>query len=194
MQNVDYYKNVERSEFISLPVQLQRGLFRAFPAENKIALWHGKLTEIMKDQNLSDAEKNELKTLIEQVRPYHYSTGKGKKEFEIFIAQWEQKMYDEYDWTGEKIFFYASTWMTREEYESNFIEHSLNDMKKSTSSTGKLGTIGIDLGGTKPDCDCRSTAYCYLFTEERKCTDAKCISVTDCGIMGWSDCDGVCGW
>lgn len=116
--NAEYYSKASRSEFVKLPYEKQLALYNEFSGEKIVSLWQYKAKAIENDASLSDAEKSELKKLFDFVRPCHFDTGDGKAEFNAFASGWADRMRKEYGWDEEKLFIYASSWLTSDEIKA----------------------------------------------------------------------------
>ena len=179
--NVQNYSNASRNEIVVLPISRQKAMFRALSGEQKVNLWHGKLSYIFDDDRLSTEEKEELKTLISYLQPHHYNTKKGLREIQQYYLDWENNMRIVYNWDDSKLFLYTYTWMTDTELKKAIINDGIYSLRTSTRSEEIT------------DCECRYDSECNYDPDGDICNSSiPCELKSGCGGLGAFNCDGMC--
>ena len=179
--NVDYYNFAGREELAELPMSRARAIYVGLSPERKVQLWQDKL-QLVRDMNiLTNEEFGEYSKLFHFLKPEHYETAAGRREFNNFADKWQKKMKEQYGWDDEKIFLLSHLWMTEQEfYESIMYDNIL--VKSSPIVTDK-----------PVNCECLYSVYCRTSGTGSICaTYPTCRIVSGCGIAGNSNCNGTC--
>ena len=182
--NICEYYDADRAKIVKLPLERQQAVARGIPKDRKVALWRTKLQYIMEDNRLTVAEKHALQQLYQFVEVKYYKTKQGLEQLRKFANAWEQKMYAEYGWDEQKLFFYACTWMTEDEMMQSVIQDGVMSLRTSTRSENNL-----------PACTCRYDSFCNRYGKKCKDSPQNCNydSFDDnCGLIGGFPCDGIC--
>ena len=186
LENVDHYEYTNRSTIVEMPLSRARAILRGLSVERKMSLWQEKY-ELVKEKGLLSKEELEAyKQLIQRNTKATYTDIKVKKSFLQYAEQWSANMKSSYGWNDEKLFFYTETWMLEEEYYISL----LRDLAKQ----GRGVEEGDGDSSTEPDlkdCNCLYDMGCpglgYNCDKSKRCK-----YVDDCGLLGHSNCKGLC--
>lgn len=183
--NIATYQAADRSKIVSLPYDRQMAVFRGLSSEKKVSLWMDKLNIIMKDEKLSSAEKDAIKSAILFLSPEHYETASGKRAFDKFAEEWKKQMISDFHWSEDKFFWYTETWMSEDEFKEAIIAYGMNTLRMSTRSEPEEQL---------EDCFCETDAACSFGMGYYRCnTSGKCKPKPyGCGLLGTKSCTGKC--
>jgi hypothetical protein len=176
------YANISRPEFSQFSFEQQIGLYRSFKGKQKIKLWNEKLNYLLTTQNLSEDEKAYLLKLFSFVKPFHFDDPKGKIEFKKFASEWEKDVRSKLGWGDKKVFLYTNILLTIEEFETGLKKREL-EKAKSVSNLKSPASV------KPPDCGCYYSISCGY---AQVCVDGSCNKTDGCGILGTSNCTGLC--
>lgn len=171
---------------IDLPLNKARAIYRGLPNERKATLWQIKINDYVIDKGLHGEEKSAYCELL-QIIPLLYGSNTIQKEAYVIIEDWEKMMREKYGWMDEDIFWSSCTWMTKNEYE----KAQVLQYRYYGRSTKSPGGPGISSDDEMIECECIWNIGCGGgMTCERK--PDPCEHIQDCGILGSSNCKGVC--
>lgn len=116
--NIDHYATAPRSEIAALSAGRQRAINVGLPAERKELLWREKLADILREPDLSDAEKQEIEKLYNKFIPLFYEGPDAAEAQESEVLKWMDMMKTKFDWTDNQIYYYTFTWLTKAELDA----------------------------------------------------------------------------
>ena len=128
-ENLTYYLEAPRSEFVKLNFEQQRSLYLLFSPEQKADLWKYKWKDIRKSDLLSSAEKKELKALYSLVSPHVFDETDTEANA-VFKAESDRimkTMSEKFGWNDQKVFAYLECWMTEEEIRAYCRQYDLSE-------------------------------------------------------------------
>ena len=128
-ENIDYYLEAPRSEFVKLKFEQQRSLYNLFSPEQKADLWKCKWKDIRKSDLLSSAEKKELKKFYSLVSPRVFDEADAGTNA-MFQAESEMVMAimsEKFGWDDQKVFTYLVCWMTEAEIRAYCTQYNLSE-------------------------------------------------------------------
>ena len=183
--------DISREQLVTLPIAYQRAILNSFSNEKKASLWIEKLDLVLL-QNISDDYRAKIVELRNFVNPEIYNHEmyeKPEDNVTNFIVNWEQNVLNRLEFDTVVFSINFCTLMTFDEYE--YFVNNYDGIDYSWLEGG-VDIIRLPLGqGT---CTCRYDFYCSVFMNV-ECEDGKnnCSPSWDCGVMGSSKCDGMCG-
>ena len=130
-ENIDYYLEAPRSEFVKLKFEQQRSLYNLFSPEQKADLWKckWKWKDIRKSDLLSSAEKKELKAFYRLVSPRVFDATDADM-YAMFQTESERVMAimsEKFGWDDQKVFTYLVCWMTEAEIRTYCRQYNLSE-------------------------------------------------------------------
>jgi len=182
-QNKDAYAEISRTQLATFDIEKQQGLFRSFAPKQRSRIFHEKYDYLMGLDDLSAQEKEQLAKLYQLVTPEIYTTEINKKAFNEFAAVWVEETKQLLGWGDTEIFLYTHTWLTLEE-----VKKRIETLKTST----KFRTDDDPPHGDVPNCMCYYSVYCIFSAKGFECVDGNCNVVDGCGVVGTSNCTGLC--
>ena len=160
-----------------LTMDKQKALMRGFSGTHKVKLWNAKYRTLLDEVDFTNEEKQHLQKLFMFLKPKHYDTKEGFAELQNFVRKWQKDAEKNLNWSEKEFFLYTSTLYTIDE-----INAYLTEIKEKNMGGGD-------------DCECIYSIYCvfakgssYAYCD----TDAICSAIAECGIVGTSNCKGIC--
>jgi len=183
---------ISREQIATLPVAYQRAILNSLTKEKRASLWVEKLNLVLSSEAISDDYRNKIAQLRDFIHPDIYNRGVDEKPEEYvtsFINSWEQDVLGEMESDTAVFSINFCTLMTFDEFE-----YFLNNAESIDYSwlDGAEDIVLLPQGsGT---CTCRYDFYCSVFMNI-ECEDGKngCTPSYECGVLGSSKCDGMCG-
>jgi len=178
-QHKAMYANIPRSQLASFDRDKQSGLFVSFTPQQKARIYQEKYDYLMGLEILSQKEKEQLTKLFQLVTPEIYQNEANRTKFNILANEWEKETKELLGWSDSEIFLHTHTWLTLEEIEDVI-----------TRNMSYMGEVAF---GRKPNCTCLYDTYCwFLSLGTETCAYGNCEEVLECGIVGNSNCKGLC--
>ena len=166
--NLSGNQTISRDSLIRLEKDIQFAVWRSMTTENKKRIFDEKIEKVMADEPLTTLESDFLLT----IRNYYQVDMYENPDTTLFNS-WEQYAIDTLGWTMNRITAYVGMWATLEEINREL-------------EPGQLPN-----GSTDPDCHCRYDIACSW--AYGGCVDTKtCQIKRGCGLLGTSDCKGLC--
>lgn len=185
-KNISHFTKSDRNELTNLPLNKARAIYRGLTNEHKASLWQLKVEDYIKTEGLIGDEKNSYSQLL-QIIPQLYGKGRIEDDTYLAIEVWEQKMREDYNWTDEDLFWSSCTWMTKEEYQKALVLQ----YRYYGRTTKSGGGPEINDDDEKTECECIWNIGCGGGLSCERLPDP-CEVIQDCGILGSSNCKGVC--
>lgn len=131
-QDFEVCDGFTRSEFVRLDMNKQKDIYSGMTFEQKKALWDYKLGVSLEDERLTSGEKQELEKLWSNLGTPGFFDDPAA--FQDAIGKWSHRMITKYGWSGDKLYYYTSTWMTEEELREYRAVKGIKDNPLSLSS------------------------------------------------------------
>lgn len=128
----EVYDGMKRSEFVKLDMNKQKEIYSEMTSGQKKALWDYKLSVSLEDERLNSGEKQELEKLWSNLDTPGFFDDPAA--FQKAIGKWSHRMISKYGWSGDKLYYYTSTWMTEEELREYRELKGIKDSPLSLSS------------------------------------------------------------
>lgn len=128
-ENIEYYLDAPRSEFVGLKFDQQRALYELFSPQQKADVWKYKWRDIRKSDLLSTAEKKELKKLYRLVSPrvFNENDTKSYAKFQAESDRLKATLVKDFGWDDKKLFAYLMCGMTEAELRMYCRKYNLQE-------------------------------------------------------------------
>jgi len=187
--NKESFENISRNELAKISsVDTQRAIYNSLPSPGKYRIWVEKLT--LAKSSLSAEEQNHLQAAIIHLSPSDWESSETKKTLNIWITEWENNGVRKFGWDSTKRFLIAETWLTESELLTFMTRYDAARTNAERNAIANTAAPYPGTGGYTDDCTCRSSLACKWFTST--CEDGGCNRIQDCGLIGTSNCEGLC--
>ena len=179
-----YIHNMTYDDFLAYnnDINLQKSIYAAMKTEQKIELWKSKITAVLK-LPWNEKERTHIESLLAIIekKPYFFDSALHKNnadEIDLFSYNWINHAKEELGWEDE-IYAVGVTLnsIVMKDGQIVVIENYAND-----TSTIKTRS--------EYACNCSYNVGC---SPKYTCIDHPCQIVSNCGVLGLSDCTGMCG-
>lgn len=128
-ENIEYYLDAPRSEFVGLEFDQQRALYELFSPQQKADVWKYKWRDIRKSDLLSTAEKKELKKLYSLVSPrvFDENDTESYAKFQVESDRLKSTLVKDFGWDDKKLFAYLMCGMTEAEIRMYCQKYNLQE-------------------------------------------------------------------
>ena len=113
LKDFEVVDGMMRSEYVKLDVSEQKKLLGKMTPEQRCSLMHYKLVSAIVEDDLSKKEKKEMKKLFDILSPELYTDTTSK--YQRIILAWVENMKEQYLWDDDKLWFYTTCNMTKDE-------------------------------------------------------------------------------
>lgn len=173
------FSEISLIDFLEYDIELQKAIFRSFPADKKRDFWLEKLDSIVVKNKFNSVEIEHINKLVGHISANYFAIKLDSLEFSqriYFEAEWSAYAKDFLAWDESKIYFIVnSLCITENRYSQIILE-----MKE------------ISLDYISGDCTCSTESdYCSDFGGY--CSSASCSTTSSgCGWLWSYSCNGAC--
>lgn len=179
-QNLDKIRIMKRNQWNNLDESRKRAAYVAFTPEQKIALWKGKVEQIL-TLEWSEEELEHIQTFnqfIDSHQALFYEkepTEEQLNDLELFAYKWKEKAENELRWSQNLVYAIIM-------FPNNLLDKNGN-VEIVESRQRVLKTV--------ENCHCRKQ-FDTCGMEGKLCEDADCEEVRNCGLLLMFNCNGRC--
>lgn len=183
--NLSYIQNMTYADFLSFnnDINIQKSIYVAMSSEQKTELWKRKIEDVLK-LSWNEEERlhiESLLTLIEK-KPYLFDSTLHENyedEIDLFSYHWIDYAKEKLGWEFEIYAIGMTLNPVVIEDGQIIVDESYADNSKSLKTRSEIYA-----------CNCKYGVGCSI---GYSCIEHSCQLVLGCGLMGLSDCTGMCG-
>lgn len=172
-ENLIINQSISREDLAQLGVDTQFAVFNSLSPSNKARIFHEKIALLLADEDITQADKNHLEQLNDNITEELYSNGNGEEN--PYIISWKNKAINNLHWDEQKLIMFVGTWLSPDEF-------------------AHYDPLSNESGAPpKSNCKCNSRFACGFGLYS--CKTGSCAeTVTGCGIAGSMPCKGTCDY
>lgn len=171
--------------FYSNNIYLQKSIYTAFCAEQKIEVWKQKIGHVL-ELTWTDKEEAHLHLLLDIINKYPVFFDSGlhaefEDEIDLIAYKWTRYAEEELNWKANKIYALIMTINPVSMVNGEIIVDEDIESYPILLKTRSEKTYA---------CNCRKDSECAV---NSSCLDVTCDVVNYCGFLGIQGCTGMCG-